>query len=81
MIVTPLPPQSAHRALRLSASLGCRARLVAELQDAVQICLGCTRERALSDARAFIDQMSVRRASAREALEIGPAAGFTLQLF
>jgi hypothetical protein len=32
--------------------------LIAELQDNVQVCLGCTRERALEDARACIDKVA-----------------------
>ena len=35
--------------------------LIAELNDSVQVCLACTRERALSDARAFIDKVAARR--------------------
>jgi hypothetical protein len=34
-----------------------------ELRDCVQVCLACTREGALSDARAFIDQLAARRAA------------------
>ena len=37
--------------------------LFAELEERVQVCLACTREGALSDARAFIDKvMSTRLA-------------------
>jgi len=35
--------------------------LFAELEDTVQVCLACTREGALSDARAFIDKVASRR--------------------
>jgi hypothetical protein len=35
--------------------------LIAALNDSVQVCLACTRERALSDARAFIDKVASRR--------------------
>jgi hypothetical protein len=35
--------------------------LFAELEDSAQVCLACTREGALSDARAFIDQVASRR--------------------
>jgi hypothetical protein len=35
--------------------------LIAELNDSVQVCLACTREGALSDARAFIDKVTSRR--------------------
>jgi hypothetical protein len=37
--------------------------LIAELQDSVQVCLACTREGALSDARAFIDKVAARGAA------------------
>jgi hypothetical protein len=35
--------------------------LIGELQDGVQVCLACTREGALSAARAFIDIIAARR--------------------
>ena len=37
--------------------------LFAELEDTVQVCLACTREGALSDARAFIDRVTSRRSA------------------
>jgi hypothetical protein len=43
--------------------------LFTELEDTVQICLACTREAALSDARSFIDKVTSRRAE-----EAGDAA-------
>jgi hypothetical protein len=32
--------------------------LIAALEDSVQVCLACTREGALADARAFIDKVT-----------------------
>jgi hypothetical protein len=37
--------------------------LFAELEDTVQVCLACSREGALSDARAFIDKITSRHAA------------------
>jgi hypothetical protein len=37
--------------------------LFAELEDSVQVCLACTREGALADARAFIDRVTSRRSA------------------
>ena len=37
--------------------------LFAELEDTVKVCLACTREGALSNARAFIDEVTSRRAA------------------
>jgi hypothetical protein len=37
--------------------------LFTELKDTVQVCLACTREGALSDARSFIDKVTSRRAA------------------
>jgi hypothetical protein len=34
------------------------SKLGGELKDSVQVCLACTRERALEDARAFIDKLA-----------------------
>jgi len=39
--------------------------LFAELEDTVQVYLACTREGALSDARAFIDKVTSRRLADR----------------
>jgi hypothetical protein len=30
-------------------------------QDGVKVCLGCTREKVLADARAFVDETAARR--------------------
>jgi hypothetical protein len=37
--------------------------LFAALEDSVQVCLACTREGALADARAFIDKVASRRSA------------------
>ena len=39
--------------------------LFAELEDTVKVCLACTREGALSDARAFIDGIVASRPTLR----------------
>jgi hypothetical protein len=41
------------------------ALIAKQPHDGVQVCLSCTREGALSDARAFIDRVSERQSASR----------------
>jgi hypothetical protein len=61
LLEEPPSPKSLWAALVTTAD----PTLIAEPHDSVQVCLSCTREGALSDARAFIDKVSKRQRVAR----------------
>jgi hypothetical protein len=57
LLEEPPPTRSLWAALAKPVDLG----LYAELEQTVKVCLACTRESALADARAFVDDVASRR--------------------